>query len=117
MGSAESDAHDQVLDSVLVGPVPIGRHTFVFQVRVRVQLTIIRSVKITQSLTISELEVCRIFSLHDCVHVHRTIGFHLIINLVFMHYNRFSSSNMLIVCFVFRLSNRKWWGYQWCTIR
>lgn len=37
MGSAESDAHDQVLDSVLVGPVPIGRHTFVFQVRVRVQ--------------------------------------------------------------------------------
>lgn len=32
VGSAESDSHDQVLDSVLVGPVPIGRHTFVFQV-------------------------------------------------------------------------------------
>lgn len=33
VGSAESDAHDQVLDSVLVGPVPIGRHTFVFQAK------------------------------------------------------------------------------------
>lgn len=33
VGSAESDAFDQVLDSVLVGPVPLGRHTFVFQVR------------------------------------------------------------------------------------
>ena len=32
VGSAESDAHDQVLDSVLVGPVPMGRHTFVFEV-------------------------------------------------------------------------------------
>lgn len=32
VGSAESDTYDQVLDSVLVGPVPIGRHTFVFQV-------------------------------------------------------------------------------------
>lgn len=37
VGSAESDVHDQVLDSVLVGPVPIGRHTFVFQVSLRVQ--------------------------------------------------------------------------------
>lgn len=32
VGSAESDTYDQVLDSVLVGPVPIGRHTFVFEV-------------------------------------------------------------------------------------
>lgn len=34
VGSAESDSHDQVLDSVLVGPVPVGRHTFVFKVLV-----------------------------------------------------------------------------------
>lgn len=33
MGSAESEEYDQVLDSVLVGPVPAGRHMFVFQVR------------------------------------------------------------------------------------
>lgn len=32
VGSAESSDHDQVLDSVLVGPVPGGRHMFVFQV-------------------------------------------------------------------------------------
>lgn len=32
MGSAESEEYDQVLDSVLVGPVPAGRHMFVFQV-------------------------------------------------------------------------------------
>lgn len=32
VGSAESEEFDQVLDSVLVGPVPAGRHMFVFQV-------------------------------------------------------------------------------------
>ena len=32
VGSAESAAYDQVLDTVLVGPVPAGRHMFVFQV-------------------------------------------------------------------------------------
>ncbi|XP_039250021.1 histone chaperone ASF1-like [Styela clava] len=31
VGSAESDEYDQELDSVLVGPVPAGRHRFVFQ--------------------------------------------------------------------------------------
>ncbi|CAB3981277.1 histone chaperone ASF1A [Paramuricea clavata] len=31
VGSAESSDYDQVLDSVLVGPVPGGRHMFVFQ--------------------------------------------------------------------------------------
>ncbi|XP_061736552.1 histone chaperone asf1b-B [Nerophis ophidion] len=31
VGSAESEEYDQVLDSVLVGPVPAGRHKFVFQ--------------------------------------------------------------------------------------
>ena len=31
VGSASSEAHDQTLDSVLVGPVPAGRHRFVFQ--------------------------------------------------------------------------------------
>lgn len=31
MGSASSKSYDQVLDSVLVGPVPVGRHKFVFQ--------------------------------------------------------------------------------------
>jgi len=31
VGSAESEEFDQVLDTVLVGPVPEGRHKFVFQ--------------------------------------------------------------------------------------
>jgi histone chaperone ASF1 len=31
VGSAESEAFDQVLDTVYVGPVPQGRHMFVFQ--------------------------------------------------------------------------------------
>jgi len=31
VGSAESEAYDQTLDSVFVGPVPEGRHMFVFQ--------------------------------------------------------------------------------------
>lgn len=33
VGSAESEEFDQILDSVLVGPIPAGRHMFVFQVR------------------------------------------------------------------------------------
>ena len=33
MGSAESEEYDQTLDSVYVGPVPEGRHMFVFQVK------------------------------------------------------------------------------------
>ncbi|XP_064605242.1 histone chaperone asf1b-B-like [Liolophura sinensis] len=33
VGCAESMDYDQVLDSVLVGPVPGGRHMFVFQAR------------------------------------------------------------------------------------
>lgn len=32
VGSAESEKYDQVLDSVLVGPVQSGRYRFVFQV-------------------------------------------------------------------------------------
>lgn len=32
VGSAENAEMDQVLDTVLVGPVPAGRHMFVFQV-------------------------------------------------------------------------------------
>jgi histone chaperone ASF1 len=31
VGSAASESYDQVLDSVLVGPVPVGKHKFVFQ--------------------------------------------------------------------------------------
>jgi len=31
VGSAESEAYDQTLDSVFVGPVPEGRHMFVFE--------------------------------------------------------------------------------------
>jgi hypothetical protein len=33
VGSAESEKYDQVLDSVLVGPVFPGQYRFVFQVR------------------------------------------------------------------------------------
>lgn len=33
VGSAESEEHDQVLDTVYVGPVPEGRHLFVFEVK------------------------------------------------------------------------------------
>jgi hypothetical protein len=32
VGSAESEEYDQALDTVYVGPVPEGRHMFVFQV-------------------------------------------------------------------------------------
>lgn len=31
VGSAESEEYDQVLDTIYVGPVPVGRHIFVFQ--------------------------------------------------------------------------------------
>ena len=31
VGSAETEEHDQVLDSILVGPVPVGVNKFVFQ--------------------------------------------------------------------------------------
>ena len=31
VGSAESSTHDQILDTIYVGPVPEGRHMFVFQ--------------------------------------------------------------------------------------
>ncbi|XP_018324790.1 histone chaperone asf1 [Agrilus planipennis] len=31
VGSAESEEHDQILDSVYVGPIPEGKHMFVFQ--------------------------------------------------------------------------------------
>lgn len=31
VGSASNESYDQTLDSVLVGPVPAGRHKFVFQ--------------------------------------------------------------------------------------
>ena len=34
VGSAESDKHDQVLDSIMVGPVPLGINKFTFQVRI-----------------------------------------------------------------------------------
>jgi hypothetical protein len=33
VGSADSDRYDQELDTVLVGPVPIGMSKFVLQVR------------------------------------------------------------------------------------
>lgn len=31
VGSAESEEYDQILDTIYVGPVPEGRHIFVFQ--------------------------------------------------------------------------------------
>jgi hypothetical protein len=45
VGAAESEEYDQTLDSVLVGPVPAGKHMFVFQVSVNI-------VKSTESLWI-----------------------------------------------------------------
>lgn len=38
VGAAESEEYDQTLDSVLVGPVPAGKHMFVFQVSTLFQL-------------------------------------------------------------------------------
>jgi len=32
VGSAESEEHDQILDTICVGPIPEGKHMFVFQV-------------------------------------------------------------------------------------
>lgn len=37
VGSAEDDRYDQVLDSIMVGPVPVGINKFVFQVRTHLQ--------------------------------------------------------------------------------
>ena len=34
VGCAESSNHDQILDTIYVGPVPEGRHMFVFQASV-----------------------------------------------------------------------------------
>lgn len=34
VGSAESEEHDQILDTIYVGPVPEGRHMFVFEVKI-----------------------------------------------------------------------------------
>lgn len=31
VGSAESELYDQILDTIYVGPIPEGRHMFVFQ--------------------------------------------------------------------------------------
>lgn len=31
VGSAETEEHDQILDTIYVGPIPEGRHMFVFQ--------------------------------------------------------------------------------------
>lgn len=38
VGSAESEEFDQVLDTIYVGPIPEGRHMFVFQVKRHSQL-------------------------------------------------------------------------------
>ena len=35
VGSAESEEFDQVLDTIYVGPIPEGRHMFIFQVNRR----------------------------------------------------------------------------------
>ena len=35
VGSAHSEEHDQTLDTVLVGPVAVGRSTFVFKVELQ----------------------------------------------------------------------------------
>jgi histone chaperone ASF1 len=32
VGSAESEQHDQVLESIMVGPVPVGTNRFTFEV-------------------------------------------------------------------------------------
>ena len=32
VGCAESEEFDQILDTIYVGPIPEGRHMFVFQV-------------------------------------------------------------------------------------
>ena len=32
VGSAETEEHDQVLDTVYVGPIPEGKHMFIFEV-------------------------------------------------------------------------------------
>ena len=41
VGSASSESYDQVLDSVLVGPVPQGTHKFLFEVLNKLVLIII----------------------------------------------------------------------------
>lgn len=41
VGSAENDSYDQVLDSVWVGPVPVGTHTFLFEVIFHVTVLVV----------------------------------------------------------------------------
>lgn len=41
VGSAESEEFDQVLDTIYVGPIPEGRHMFVFQVKRHSQLLLL----------------------------------------------------------------------------
>jgi len=38
VGAAESEEFDQTLETILVGPIPGGRHKFVFQVRQQFEL-------------------------------------------------------------------------------
>ena len=51
VGSAESSTHDQILDTIYVGPVPEGRHMFVFQVSRLVQNSILYSTYSVPRLT------------------------------------------------------------------
>lgn len=46
VGSAESEEHDQILDVIYVGPVPEGRHMFVFEVILKNSIFFINSNKI-----------------------------------------------------------------------
>lgn len=42
VGSAESEEFDQVLDTIYVGPIPEGRHMFIFQVNNSIRNMIVK---------------------------------------------------------------------------
>lgn len=62
VGSAESEAHDQILDTIYVGPVTEGRHVFVFQAdppdvtRIPGKLCILKSFFVNFDMLIKMLE-------------------------------------------------------------
>ena len=57
MGSAESEKYDQVLDSVLVGPVPAGKHMFTLEVSQKTRSLNLAPAVFRVSLILRKMEI------------------------------------------------------------
>ena len=89
VGSAENTDYDQVLDSVLVGPVPAGRHMFVFQVCISSSfLMSSRFFHLPKSICFTWVCLC-IISIIVCYHLtSMSISHVLIMSIVIIRDNR-----------------------------